>query len=226
MTTVTDVALEQVAAALATGSAVVLPNPYPLTSVVAALRAETVNAAKGRPADQPVALWLSDPAVWAEFATSLALDAGMADLARTLLVEERLTALLPINPTAAPDWVRDAARDDCVLVFGSCWSPLDALLTRPLRVSSANRTGHSPVASADEASATFPPDVHILADGDGRPAEGRSATTTVRITNSGVTHTRCGAQDRAHGGPSAYLHHLREVYRSDPATSFSAARHA
>lgn len=52
------------AEALRAGSAVVFPNPYPLTSVVAATAPDVVNTAKGRPADQAVALWLVDDDPW------------------------------------------------------------------------------------------------------------------------------------------------------------------
>jgi tRNA A37 threonylcarbamoyladenosine synthetase subunit TsaC/SUA5/YrdC len=212
MSVVTEAALAATAAALESGAAVVLPNPYPLTSVVAAHQAETVNAAKGRPADQAVALWLVDTDLWAAFALGLALDRGTAELARTLLIEERLTAFLPIDRAHAPDWVLEATRAEFVLVFGSCWDPISPLLTTPLRVSSANRTGHPPVASAAAARESFPPDVHVLPATDGAPAAGRSATTTVRVTATGVTHIRSGAQDRAQGGPAAYLRRLHETY--------------
>ncbi|GAA2813243.1 hypothetical protein GCM10010452_47060 [Crossiella cryophila] len=195
-------------AALARGAAVVLPNPYPLTSVVAATTAEAVNAAKGRPAGQAVALWLVGDGPWAELAAALDLDSRGLALARHLLVEERVTALLPITP-AAPRWVLDAAREGFVLVFGSCWAPLRPLLTQPLRVSSANRTGHAPVADPASARAEFPPEVHVLDAGDGHPSWGRRATTTLRLTRAGIEHVRPGAQCHARGGPAAYLAHLR-----------------
>ncbi|MCO1576071.1 hypothetical protein M8C13_09915 [Crossiella sp. SN42] len=187
----------------------VLPNPHPLTSVVAATTAEAVNAAKGRPAGQAVALWLVEDGPWAEFAAALDLDPHQVTWARELLAQERVTALLPVTRTA-PDWVQEAARDGFVLVFGSCWAPLRPLLTHPLRVSSANRTGHAPVAGPAAARAEFPPEVHVLAAGDGRPAQDRRATTTVRLTRAGIEHLRPGAQCHAHGGAAAYLEYLRE----------------
>ncbi|MCK2238826.1 MULTISPECIES: hypothetical protein [unclassified Crossiella] len=196
-----------VVAALDRGAAVVLPNPYPLTSVVAATTAEAVNTAKNRPVDQAVALWLVEDGPWAELAAVLDLDPRGVALARKLLVEERVTALLPITP-AAPRWILDAARHGFVLVFGSCWAPLRPLLTHPLRVSSANRTGRPPVAGAAAARAEFPPDVSVLDAGDGHPGRDRRATTTLRVTRAGIEHVRPGAQCHAHGGPAAYLAHL------------------
>ncbi|MBP2471324.1 tRNA A37 threonylcarbamoyladenosine synthetase subunit TsaC/SUA5/YrdC [Crossiella equi] len=202
--------LADVEAALARGEAVVLPNPHPLTSVVAATTAGVVNTAKGRPSDQAVALWLAEDGPWQELAAVLDLGEQGVACARHLLVEERITALLPVT-AAAPAWVREAARDGFVLVFGSCWEPLRPLLSRPLRVSSANRTGQVPVANAAAARAVFPPEVHVLADGDGLPATGRHATTTLRITRAGLTHIRPGAQCHAHGGAEAYLAHLAQT---------------
>ncbi|NUS58327.1 MAG: hypothetical protein HOV66_26275, partial [Streptomycetaceae bacterium] len=49
--------LHEARQALHDGSAVVLPNPAPLTRLVTARHPATVNEAKARPADQPVALW-------------------------------------------------------------------------------------------------------------------------------------------------------------------------
>jgi L-threonylcarbamoyladenylate synthase len=210
----TTAALRAVADALRSGSAVVLPNPFPLTSVVAATAPDVVNTAKGRPAEQAVALWLADDDRWDEFAPALDLDAATRVLARRLLVDERLTLLLPLTAGRAPAWTRAATRDGHALVFGACWPPLRPILADAghLHVSSANRTGHPPAASATEARAMFPPDVHVLDATDGLPTTGRRATTTVRVSRGHVlTLTRAGAQDHAHGGQDAYLAHLRSA---------------
>jgi hypothetical protein len=130
--------------------------------------------------------------------------------ARDLLVRERLTLLLPLGSGRVPDWARPAIRDGHALVFGACWDPLRPILAGHPHVSSANRTGHPPAASPAEARATFPPEVHVLDTDDGSPATGRAATTTLRLSRGhAMTHTRSGAQDRAHGGPDAYLTYLR-----------------
>ncbi|AUI58923.1 Sua5/YciO/YrdC/YwlC family protein [Amycolatopsis sp. BJA-103] len=201
--------------ALRAGSAVVFPNPYPLTSVVAATSPDVVNTAKGRPADQAVALWLVDDERWTEFADALDLDNATRDLARDLLVHERLTLLLPLATDRVPDWASPATRDGHALVFGACWDPLRPILTGigHLHVSSANRTGHPPAASPAEARAMFPPEVHVLDATDDSSVAGRAATTTLRVSrNHGLAHTRPGAQDRAYSGPDAYLARLRAVY--------------
>ncbi|HEY3748321.1 MAG TPA: hypothetical protein VGL80_03905 [Pseudonocardiaceae bacterium] len=203
-------ALATAAEALQAGSAVVFPNPYPLTSVVAATAQNVVNNAKGRPADQAVALWLVDDDCWAEFADALDLDAGTRLFARDLLVRERLTLLLPLGSGHVPDWARPAIRDGHAWCSAPAGTPLRPILAGHLHVSSANRTGHPPAASQAEARATFPPEVHVLDADDGSPATGRAATTTLRLSRGyALTHTRSGAQDRAHGGPDVYLTYLR-----------------
>ncbi|WP_410627703.1 hypothetical protein [Amycolatopsis sp. cmx-8-4] len=204
--------LAAAADAVRAGSAVVFPNPYPLTSVVAAIAPDVVNTAKGRPADQAVALWLVGDEPWSEFAAALDLDDATRVLVRELLVHERLTLLLPVVSGRAPGWASPATRDGHALVFGACWDPVRPILTDigHLHVSSANRTGHPPAASSAEARAMFPPEVRVLESADGSPAAGRAATTTLRVgRNHTLTHIRLGAQDRAHGGPEAYLAHLR-----------------
>lgn len=134
------------AEALRAGSAVVFPNPYPLTSVVAATAPGVVNTAKGRPADQAVALWLVDDEPWSEFSAALDLDDATRVLVRELLVRERLTLLLPVVSGRAPGWASPATRDGHALVFGACGDPVRPILTDVghLHVSSANRTGHPP----------------------------------------------------------------------------------
>ncbi|WP_370942225.1 hypothetical protein AB5J62_24260 [Amycolatopsis sp. cg5] len=207
--------LRRAADALRAGAAVVFPNPYPLTSVVAATAPEVVNVAKGRPVDQAVALWLVDDERWAEFADVLDLDEPTRLFARELLVRERLTLLLPVVPGHVADWIRPATRDGHVLVFGACWEPLRPILANAgyLHVSSANPTGHRPAASAKDAMTMFPPEVHVLDVTDGKPAIGRTATTTLCVSRDrALAHTRGGAQDRAHASPEAYTTYLRTAY--------------
>ena len=207
--------LRAAAGALRAGEAVVLPNPFPLTSVVAATAPDVVNTAKCRPADQAVALWLADDERWTEFAAALDLDEPTREFARDLLVRERLTLLLPLVPGRAPDWARQATRDGHALVFGACWAPLLPMLAGagPLHVSSANRTGFAPAASQAEARAMFGPEVHVLDGGSGAPTAGRAATTTLRVSRGHeLTHTRTGAQDIAHANPDAYITHLLDTY--------------
>ncbi|QKV74033.1 hypothetical protein [Amycolatopsis sp. Hca4] len=190
-----------------------LPNPYPLTSVVAATRPDVVNAAKGRPADQSVALWITDDERWAELAPCLALDAPARALAHRLLVAELVTLLVPVDDH--PAWLAPATRHGKALLFGARWLPLVPVLdgVGRLHVSSANRTGRAPVASPAQARRTFSADVHVFDLHDGRPAADRRATTTLELhPDRTLTHVRDGAQDRAHGGPAAYLAHLANTY--------------
>ncbi|MFJ1767828.1 hypothetical protein ACIOD2_46400 [Amycolatopsis sp. NPDC088138] len=213
--TVLSPAIAAAADALGAGSAVVFPNPYPLTSVVAATAPGVVNTAKGRPEDQAVALWLVGDEIWTEFAAALDLDDATRVFARELLVHERVTLLLPLMSGRVPDQARPATRDGHALVFGACWDPLRPILAGAglLHVSSANRTGHPPAASPAEVRAMFPPDVHVVDATDDASAAGRAATTTLRVSrNHTLTHTRSGAQDRDCGGREAYLARLRSVY--------------
>ncbi|GLY53133.1 Sua5/YciO/YrdC/YwlC family protein [Lentzea sp. NBRC 102530] len=207
--------LRTAAGAVRAGDPVVLPNPFPLTSVIAATTAEVVNKAKGRPADQPVALWVAEDERWAEFAEAVDLDETTRRFARELLVRERLTLLLPLLPGRVPDWARQSTRDGHVLVFGACWAPLRPVLDGvwPLHVSSANLTGSRPAASPAEARAMFAPEVHVLDALAGAPVMGRAATTTLRVgRDRALAHARDGAQDRGHESPDAYITYLRATY--------------
>ncbi|WP_103501159.1 hypothetical protein [Streptomyces otsuchiensis] len=208
---------------LGRGGAVVLPNPEPLTFVVAATRPPAVNAAKGRPVTQPVALWAHHPATLARLDAFLALDTDDSTRVRRLLAEELLTLLVPLRPeAAAPPWLSPASRDGWVLLFGARWSPLRPLLEdHPLLyVSSANRTGHPPAATTAEALGMFPAGPPVLAvappghqhdrAGAGPP---RRATTTLRVSpGGGLALHRHGAQDHPHATSRHYLDHLRTRY--------------
>ncbi|MFI5649145.1 hypothetical protein [Kitasatospora sp. NPDC051705] len=217
-------------AALRRGTAVVLPNPAPLTYVVAGTDPEAVNEAKDRPAGQAVALWAHHPDTLAALGAALDLGAGLAAAAHRLLTEERVTLLAPLRPGARPPgWLSPATRDGWTMLFGARWAPLLPLLAgHPvLYVSSANRTGRPPAATAADAVAMFPPAVPVLGaasltdpgDGSG-PASGhgsgqppRAATTTLRLHPDGrVDLHRHGAQDRRHPPPADYLDHVRARY--------------
>ena len=208
--------------ALRRGTAVVLPNPAPLTYVVAATDPQTVNAAKGRPLPQAVALWAHDPATLFALDGFLDLDAGLAAVAHRLLAEERVTLLVPLRPgTSRPDWLAPACRDGWTLLFGACWAPLRPVLAdHPvLYVSSANRTGRRPAVSAADAAAMFPPAVPVLGatsltGADRDPDEPpRAATTTLRLHPDGrIGLHRHGAQDRRYPGADRYLDHIRVTH--------------
>ncbi|MFD7028582.1 hypothetical protein ACFWAR_11180 [Streptomyces sp. NPDC059917] len=201
--------------ALGDGRAAVLPNPSPLTYVVAATTPGAVNRAKGRPADQEVALWVHADAVWQDLAPALSLSPAARRGALDLLRGERVTLLVPVSADApCPAWAGPALRDGHLLLFGARWQPLAPLLEGfpRLYVSSANRTGGPPAATAAEATAMFGPGVAVV-DADALRESGapHAATTMLRISREGeLAHVRGGAQDRAHGpDPALYLERLR-----------------
>lgn len=213
--------LHEARRALHDGAAVVLPNPAPLTRLVTARRPETVNEAKARPADQPVALWAHHPDTLRALADIWHLDDDRSTTARRLLADEHLTVLVPVGGADLPAWALPAAKDGWMLLFGACWQPLRPLLDdHPvLYVSSANRTGHPPAATTAEALAMFPDTVPVVAlataedPDDRRDPRGRQATTTVRLHPDGRMEVhRQGAQDRAFAGPAEYLRRLRRQH--------------
>ncbi|MER5553807.1 hypothetical protein ABT001_19410 [Streptomyces sp. NPDC002793] len=222
MTSSPTVGVERVHQSLSHGRAVVLPNPAPLTCVVAATTPHAVNLAKGRPADQAVALWIHHSRTLATVIDALDLGPDLAAAARRLLTEERVTLLAPLREgLPLPDWMGPAAKDGWTLLFGARWAPLLPVLEEHplLYVSSANRTGHPPAATASDARAMFPDDVPVLdpaeLPGAHEEREGtpRAATTTVRLHRDGsVGVHRNGAQDRLY--PSGgYVDHLRTTYQ-------------
>ncbi|MGW4698938.1 hypothetical protein [Streptomyces sp. NPDC004285] len=215
----TPASLAQARRALRDGSAVVLPNPAPLTHVVTATTAIAVNQAKGRPADQSVALWAHHQDTLGTLGVLWDLPPDRRRTAVRLLAEDHLTVLLPLRPhVPLPSWLEPAAKDGWILLFGARWQPLRPLLDdHPvLYVSSANRTGHRPAADTGAALAMFPPTVPVLHLTDAEHSapqtstQVRRATTTVRMMSDGQLRLhRHGAQDHAHGDADAYLRHLR-----------------
>lgn len=201
---------------LRAGGAVVVPNPAPLTHVVTARDPRAVNLAKGRPADQSVALWCHADETLDRVGECLDLDARALATGRRLLREDLVTLLVPLR-AEIPGWLRPSVRDGWALLFGARWEPVEPLLRdHPvLYVSSANRTGEAPVATAAEARAMFGPDVPVLddpgpdvpgpdvpssdvpsSDASGFGAGPRSATTTLRLHPDGSLDLyRPGAQD-------------------------------
>ncbi|MDQ2587912.1 hypothetical protein [Saccharothrix yanglingensis] len=201
--------------ALGRGEAVVLPNPAPLTHVVTATTPAAVNAAKGRPVDQAVAVWAHSPDVVTAITSAATLEQAAAALARRLLADEHVTLLVPVSP-GAPGWLAPATRDGWALLFGARWTPVRPVLDSfpLLYVSSANRTGHQPASTTADALGMFPPGTPVLELADrGRAERVRRATTTLRLHPDGSLglHRR-GAQDHPHRDAAAYLDHLRSRY--------------
>lgn len=201
--------------ALTTGRAAILPNPSPLTYVVAATDPQAVNNAKVRPAGQEVALWVHSDTAWTDLTPVLDLTPAAFGTALDLLRVELVTLLVPVRTgTEPPAWAVPALREGHLLLFGARWQPLAPLLAGfpRLYVSSANRTGRPPAATATQATAMFGPDIPVTdADHLRDPHAAHAATTMLRIAPDGaLTHIRHGAQDRAHGpDPTVYLDQLR-----------------
>ncbi|MCX2729100.1 hypothetical protein OOZ19_02495 [Saccharopolyspora sp. NFXS83] len=216
---VTDV--DRVRRALVHGRAAVLPNPAPLTYVVASTNPRVANEAKGRPADQAVALWAHHPRTVDTVFEALDLTPEAATAARRLLTEERVTFLAPRRADHSPPaWLEPASSNGWTMLFGARWEPLLPVIGEHpvLYVSSANRTGHRPVSSACQAREMFAAEVPVLdpasLPGSGGGEEPRlAATTTVRLQSDGTIGLhRNGAQDSKYPSPAAYLDHLRDSY--------------
>lgn len=211
--------LSQAMRTLREGTAVVLPNPAPLTHVATATTPQAVNEAKGRPLDQPVALWAHHADTLHAVAAVTELDAAGSALAVRLLAEEYLTLLVPLRPSPRPSWLAPACKAGWALLFGARWQPLRPLLDEHpvLYVSSANRTGRHPAATTADALAMFPATVPVLQLPHPLEPEAakatRQATTTVTLHPDGrLTLHRHGAQDRLYDHSDDYLHHLRAEY--------------
>ncbi|MFJ1565731.1 hypothetical protein ACIOG8_16115 [Streptomyces erythrochromogenes] len=216
------VALAEARRLLASGTAVVLPHPAPLTHVVAATTASAVNRAKDRPPQQPVAAWAHHRDTLDALTPLWDLAPAHRTTALRLLSEENLTVLLPLRARTTPaPWLAATVKDGWMLLFGARWTPLLPLLDdHPvLYVSSANLTGRPSAADTGEALAMFPPGTPVLhlPDGGGphaEPASGvRGATTTVRLVpDRGMHLHQHGAQDRFHGRADGCLRHLRALH--------------
>ncbi|MEV6716759.1 hypothetical protein AB0M48_32535 [Lentzea sp. NPDC051208] len=209
------VGIEGVRDALGRGEAVVLPNPAPLTHVVTATTPAAVNAAKGRPVGQAVAVWAHGRDVLTEIISATTLDPAAAEMALRLLADEHVTLLVPMS-VSVPGWLTPATKDGWALLFGARWPPVRPVLDSfpVLYVSSANRTGHQPVASTADALEMFPPGTPVLDLADrGRAEPVRRATTTLRLHPDGSLDLhRRGAQDHPHRDATVYLGNLRSRY--------------
>jgi L-threonylcarbamoyladenylate synthase len=185
--------------ARASGQAVVVPNPSPMTYGLVATSASAVNAVKRRPVDQPVAVSLHDAVEWQRVTPALDLPGELLPRLRMLLCR-RLSLLVPVRDTASlPAWVRSGMQEGYLAVFNGRWAPLDPLWNRFPRLlgSSANRTGEAPAACAADAARMLGTDVPVI-DGDALrdPRRAHAASTMVRVTPDGTVRLhRRGAQD-------------------------------
>lgn len=208
--------LDEACAALADGRAVVVPNPSPMTYGIVATSPEAVNALKGRPLDQHVAVSLHASGEWQRVAAGIDVPPGVVPRLAALL-RERLSLLVPLRDgDAHPSWVGPAIRDGYLALFDGWWAPAARLWNGFPRLygSSANRTGQSPAATATEAVAVVRGQAPVV-DGDALRDLGRphAASSMVRVSRDGeLSLYRRGAQDSASGlAPDAYIRHLSEL---------------
>ncbi|MGH7883532.1 MAG: hypothetical protein ACREN8_11640 [Candidatus Dormibacteraceae bacterium] len=200
--------------ALAAGRVAILPNPTPLAYGVAAITPHAVNVAKGRLRDQAVSVWLHDDTAWQDLVPALNLPPAARQTALALLRREFVTLLVPLRDhPLLPAWITPAVREGYALLYGGRWAPLTRLLADfpQLYVSSANRTGHPPAATAAQATAIFGIHAPVVdADALRDLSQHHSSTTMLRIAPDGnLTLVRRGAQDAANGpDPAAYLKRL------------------
>lgn len=224
MSALGTVGAEAARAALRAGRAVVVPNPAPLTCVVAATLPHRIDEAKGRPSGRLVALWAhADPTLDALDAVT-DLSPASAALARRLLRAERVTLLVPLRADRPrPSWLAPASREGWAMLFGARWSPvLPVLDPFPLLyVSSANPIGSPPAPSPAAAVALFPPGTAVLDVAPAVPDTGpRAGTTTLRLHPDGrLDLHREGAQDAGFPDRGAYLDHLRLLHADEGAAA-------
>lgn len=205
--------LDEACAALAEGRAVVVPNPSPMTYGIVATSPEAVNALKGRPLDQHVAVSLHASGEWQRIAAGI--EVPPCTLPRLVaLPRERLSLLVPLRDGEVhPPWIEPAVLDGYLALFDGWWAPAARLWDRFPRLygSSANRTGQSPAATATEAAAVVRGDAPVV-DGDalrdlGRPHAASSMVCLSR--DGGLSLYRRGAQDADSGlDPDAYVRYL------------------
>lgn len=218
--------IDEARRALAAGRAAVLPNPSPLAYFVVATAPHVVNAAKGRPPQQEVAVSVHDEREWQALVPSLDLEPAAVAKAHAQLREEGVTILAPLKQaTVPPPWVHPAVRDGHILIgspnlsmFGREWEPLASLWAEFPRLygSSANHTGQPAATTAAEARAMFDHTVPVVHGDALRDLDlPHAATTILRIsTDATLTLVRHGAQDTTYrDGPEAYLRRLNAPER-------------
>jgi tRNA A37 threonylcarbamoyladenosine synthetase subunit TsaC/SUA5/YrdC len=176
-----DLAME----ALRSGSPVVIPAPSPLAYAITGTEAAAVNAAKNRPANQPVGVSVADIAVIAPY---LDLCEGVLLMARWLCESELVSLLVPVRPDA-PRWLSPAVSDGMVFFTCTPWLPGIASIIASfghLYMSSANITGGRSATTAAEAGLAFGDNLVVL-DGDAYRDQSRpqGSTTMVRMSRAG-----------------------------------------
>ena len=211
-----DDSVDQAVAALRGGSPIVIPTPSPMAYTITGTRAAAVNTAKGRPADQPAGLSVTDINVVAPY---LDIAEDVLPMARWLGESEMVSLLAPVRP-GGPGWLSPAISGG--MLFFACipWLPGVAKIIAEfgyLYMSSANLTASRPATTAAEAGEALD-DRLIVLDGDSLRDASRphGSTTMVRITSDGdLTVARSGINNLAFGDDL-------EGYATDLATRWRA----
>jgi tRNA A37 threonylcarbamoyladenosine synthetase subunit TsaC/SUA5/YrdC len=178
-----------------------------------ATRASAINAAKGRPEDQAVAVSLHDEDEWRHLAPSIDVPPAALGAVITLL-DRRLSLLLPLRREVPPPrWLGPAVQDGYVCLFNGRWARTTVLWERFPRLfgSSANHTGEPPVASAAQARAMFGGSFPVVEAGSADdPPRRRIASTMIRLDRDGcIALHRTGIHDATGAySPSEFLQHL------------------
>jgi len=196
---ITDQSVDQAMAALRAGSPIVIPAPSPMAYTITGTNAAAVNAAKGRPANQPAGLSVTDIDVVAPY---LDLAKSVLPMARWLGESELVSLLAPVRP-GGPGWLSPAISGGMLFFTSMPWLPGITKIIGEfghLYMSSANLTGTQPVATAGEAEAAFG-DRLVVLDGDQmRDASRHGSTTMIRISSQGdLAVARSGINNLAFG---------------------------
>jgi len=197
---ITDQSVGQVMAALRAGSPIVIPTPSPVAYTITGTNAAAVNAAKGRPANQPAGLSVTGIDVVAPY---LDLAESVLPMARWLGESELVSLLAPVRP-GGPGWLSPAVSGGMLFFTSMPWLPgITKIIAEfgHLYMSSANLTGTQPAVTAAEAGEAFG-DRLVVLDGDQMRDASRphGSTTIVRISSQGdLAVARSGISNLAFG---------------------------
>lgn len=204
--------LARVGTLLDAGEAVVLPLPSPLPYAVVGRSIQSVNAAKGRAADQPCGVAV---ARFASVMPDLGLAPADVAFARWLMSDRLINLLLPINEPAAA-WMAPSTRNGRLAMMLGWLPALRPVLDERhhLYLSSANRTGGSVARTAPAAQQELGTDAVVL-DGDAlRDRGGDSGSSAIIGVEPGsqLTLVRSGIQDADYDDPDRFLSDLRRAW--------------
>jgi transposase len=201
---------------LSAGRAVVLPCPAPLPYAVVGTRAARVNAAKGRFADQPVGMAITDPT---ELRRYITLDPESRQFAEWASRVRKLNLLVPVTDTV-PDWALPSVSTGWAALTLAWLPELRPLLDRfgHLYLSSANRTKHAVTTTAHAADVEFRGELLVLDGGrlrDPRIKSGSAAIVRFDRHLSTQIH-RSGINMDGWPDATSYLSGLKRDWQASP----------